>query len=404
MPEPVAVVGIGGDGPAGLTEMARSLIGRAEVLVGGRRHLAWFPDHPAERHLLAGGLAGVDAACAAWRAGRRTVVLASGDPGCFGVASALRQRLGRPSVRVLPAVSSVQLAFARAGLGWEDALLLSAHGRPGADVVRRVLCGCWTKLGLLLDEVNTAPCLAAHLRDAGLDDCRAVVGERLGAGDECVTETRLWALADCPADDFDPLSVLVLERESATPAGPRFGRPESDYSHAGGLITKAEVRAVGLSRLALGHADTVWDVGAGCGSVAVEAATFVPQGRVFAIERGDLSHLRENVRRVRAANVTIVGGEAPGCLSDLPHPDAVFLGGSGGRLDEILSHVAERLRPGGRLVAHFVRLDHLALLRARVAWPQEVVQLQVGRGQPAGGSLRFAALNPIFVVSAERPR
>jgi precorrin-6Y C5,15-methyltransferase (decarboxylating) len=188
---------------------------------------------------------------------------------------------------------------------------------------------------------------------------------------------------------------------------PLLGQPDDAYAHTRGLITKAEVRAVSVARLAMHRTAVLWDVGAGSGSVAIEAASLRVAAAVYAIERDaeQLELLRANVRRYTAGNVRIIAGEAPEALAPLPDPDAVFVGGTGGRLPAVLDAATARLRPGGRLVVNLVALDHLAAARERLAadgWTIDVTQISVARSAPVGGSLRLAALNPVFVLTAER--
>ena len=174
------------------------------------------------------------------------------------------------------------------------------------------------------------------------------------------------------------------------------------------MITKAEIRAVCLGRLRLRRSSRVWDIGAGCGSLAIEAAGLADHGDVWAIESDSdqFALLTENRRRFGAVNLHAVQGRAPEALADLPNPDAIFVGGSGGRLLPILQACAERLEAGGSLVATFAILDHLtqaqSFWQAR-EWPCEVTQLSVARGTSLAGGTRLSALNPIFVVSAIKP-
>ncbi len=394
------VIGMGAEGPAGLPAGARRAIGEAEVLVGGRRHLALFPDHPAEQLVLAGGLEAVRAIAAVW-CRRRVVVLASGDPGFHGIARSLREALGAEAVEVWPAVSSLQLAFARAGESWEDAVLVSAHGRPLhaalAEAVRA------RKVGFLTDPGNHPGRIASALVEGGWKAV-AWVAERLGSSEERVRRFTLADLAGATAGDFDPLNVLVVLR-SAVPRHV-IGRPEDAFAHDRGLITKAEVRAFSIGRLEVGPGDVVWDVGAGCGSVAIDAAA----AGVFvcAVERDarQLELLRTNIRRFQAANVAVIAGQAPECLGGLPDPDAVFLGGSGGELPVLLECLEGRLPPGGRLVGNFIAVDNLQVfLRwlSHAGWEGGVSQVSAARARSIAGSWRLAAENPVFVAMARRP-
>jgi precorrin-6B C5,15-methyltransferase / cobalt-precorrin-6B C5,C15-methyltransferase len=402
--QPVVVVGVPTEGVSGLDARGRAAVGEATLLCGGRRHLDEVPGHGEER-LEIGDVAAVVDRLRGRDAAERAVVLASCDPLLFGIGATLVRELGRDELSVVPAVSAVQEAFANARVPWHEARILTAHGRdPGPAVggalsvrVAAVLCG----------PASPPQRIASLLLAAGMEDCRAVVAERIGGPVERFVDTTLGGVA---ASEFDPLSVLVVEREPSAVAAPaggaRFGRPEADFSHARGMVTGAEVRAVVLSRLAPADAAVIWDVGAGSGSIGLEAAGLAPRARVLAVERDgeQLSHLRANVDRLGAGRVEVVAGEAPEALAGLPDPDRVILGGHGGRLGEILGCVRDRLRPGGRLVCSFATLDGVLVARAALSgWSPEVVQLGVARGVAAGRSLRLRAEDPVFVVTAAPP-
>jgi precorrin-6B C5,15-methyltransferase / cobalt-precorrin-6B C5,C15-methyltransferase len=246
--------------------------------------------------------------------------------------------------------------------------------------------------------VLTAPdqppeALGRALLDAGCGPRRVTVCARLGHDDEAVTRTDLDGLA---AGSYPPLSVVILEAPAAldgdgTPTL-AWGRPDGHYDHRAGMITKAEVRAVALGKLALPATGVLWDVGAGSGSVAIECARLAPGLRVFAVERrsDDVERLRQNTS---GTGVVVVDGEAPAVLAELPDPDRVFVGGGG---LNVLESVMGRLRPDGVVVATYAALDRAAAAAGRLG---HVVQVAVSRGVPLGGSgaLRLAAENPVFV-------
>jgi precorrin-6Y C5,15-methyltransferase (decarboxylating) len=304
-------------------------------------------------------------------------------------------------VRVLPAASSVALAFARLGEPWHDAVVLSAHGRP-LDGILGPACTA-TKLAVLCDPENTPAAIARALLECGMENAEAAVGEHLGSERERVVRGRLATVAE---EEFAALSVLVVLRQ---PGDVRWGRPllglpDDCYRHERGMITKPEVRAVTLSKLRPADASTVWDIGAGSGSVAIECASHMLRGRVYAVERDpvQVQHLRANVRAFQAGNVRIVEGAAPRALEALPSPDAVFIGGTGGAATDMLSAVAPRLRPAGRVVLNLVTIEHMAEALAwcqASAWEVEVTQVSVSRSSTVGARTRLAALNPVFVVS-----
>ena len=400
----VYLVGMGDDGPRGLTEEARAILAAADVVCGGERHLALLGEHPGERLPITRDLARlVETVAAARAAGRRVAVLASGDPLFFGIGAYLAERLGPDSLCVLPHVSSVQLAFARLGVAWQDAAVLSAHGRPLEAILGRAMASA--KMAVLTDDANTPALVARALLDGGMEDADAAVCEHLGGERERVVRAPLSAVA---GREFAPLNVLVVLRDPAAVrwGRPLVGQPDDAYAHARGLITKAEIRAVSLSRLGMARASVLWDVGAGSGSVAIEAASLRLDAAVYAVERDpeQLELLKANVRRYTAGNVRIVAGEAPAALAALPAPDAVFVGGTGGRLPAILDVTAARMRAGGRLVLNLVAIEHLADACARLSgtgWTVDVTHISVARSAPIGDALRLAALNPVFVVSAE---
>jgi precorrin-6Y C5,15-methyltransferase (decarboxylating) len=378
---PIVVLGVAGDAHDHVS-------GDTDLLVGGRRNLAGRPG----RHLVIGGdLAPVLDAIA--HEPGRVCVLGSGDPGFFGIVRALASRFGPEALDVRPAVSSVSLAFARLGLPWDDAVVVSAHGRPLADAARRAAAA--PKVAVLTSPDAPPEALGKELAALGARHRRAVVCSRLGTATEQVADVDLAGLA---AGTWDPLSVVVLlsgdAGDLASAPVLAWGRPDDEFAHREGMITKSEVRAVALGKLALPPTGVLWDVGAGSGSVAVECAGLRPGLRVLAVERDpdQAGRVRANAIRHGVA-VEVVEGEAPAVLAGLPDPDRAFVGGGG--LD-VLDAVLARLAPGGRVVAAFAAMDRAAAAAARLG---RLVQVGVSRAAvlPDGG-VRLAAENPVFVA------
>lgn len=404
-PRPVTLVGIGDDGRLGLPPRALDAIARARALAGGERQLAAFPEFRGERVPLGKGLDAALERIGALAEAGPVCVLASGDPLLFGIGARLVAALGAGRVEILPHPSALQWAFARIGIPWDDAALVSLHGRPRdgflARLRRRAKVACFT------DAANSPPALARHLVEHGETAWTAWVCERLGSDRERVRAFRPEALASC--EDVDPLNVLVLVRDPGWRPPPVIPFLREDaFSTRGGLITKREVRLAALGALRLAEDSVLWDVGAGSGSVAIEAALLAPEGAVFAVERDAemLGHLRRNVRTHGADNVRVVEGSAPAALHGLTAPDAVFVGGSGGELTPILGAALDALRPGGRLVVNAALLDTLEetrrVLAARRLVP-EVTLVSIARGVPIAGSLRLEPLAPVHVVAVEKP-
>jgi len=405
----VTLVGIGDDGCAGLSSRATNAVACAQVLVGGERHLAFFPQFAGERIVVKSGLGAVLDRIASLANEQTVCVLASGDPLFFGLGALVMARVGAEHVDVIPHPSSVQLAFARVGIKWDDATCISVHGKSAQGLVTRLKRA--HKVAVLTDPDNSPAQLATRMLEYGEPDWDAWVCENLAGPDERV---RKFALRDLAlATDVAPLNVLVLVRNNVAwrvpPAIPFLHEDAfSKRMPKKGLITKREVRLLSLAALNIREDTILWDIGAGSGSVAIEAAMLAPLGRVFAVEIDPegVEICRENVRTHGVDNVQVVAGRAPEALADLETPDAVFVGGSKGSMEEIITVALQRLKPGGRLVVNAITLDNVAecyqALRARAIVP-EVMLLNLARGEPLAHYLRYEALNPIHIFAATKP-
>ncbi len=401
----IRVVGLGLEGLASASPRGRRLLAAAEVIVGAERHLAMAGGCPGRRVRWDGVPAHLDGLIAGHEA-TSTVVLASGDPNLFGIGATLVERLGAGSVDIEPSVSSLQLALARARVPVAGTALVSAHGRSlAAAAGQAATC---RRAAILTDPEHGPAAVALALRRAGVEpDARLVVCERLGGPDERVRE---GTLVDPPDGPFDALSVVVLGRLAAP--GPGFGRPEEEYEHDAGQVTKAEVRAIALAALDPGPEDVVWDIGAGSGSVAIEAGRLAARGAVYAVERRPERSEQARRNAAHSWNVEILTGEARELLPGLPAPDAVFLGGGGGEIGVLVELSSRRLRERssplpGRLVACLATLEAVleataALRRAGLEW--RLSQVSVARGRELGGRIGWEALNPVHVLAARVPR
>jgi precorrin-6Y C5,15-methyltransferase (decarboxylating) len=393
----VTVIGCDGRplGPEAATALAA-----ADRVAGALRHLDGAELPPgAERIVIKRLDDALDAICASLG---RVTVLASGDPGFFGIVRALRARGVTP--QVIPAVSSVALAFARLGLDWDDALVVSAHGRAPRQALAAALAH--PKVAILTEPRHgTARALGTELLAAG----RTVyVAERLGAAQERITD-----LAAEPARDFaEPNIVIALkdpENQAAGPgwlaghqgAPPGWALPEAEFEHRGSMITKAEVRALVLARLGPAPGRTIWDVGAGSGAVAVECARF--GARVIAVEadQAQCDRIRQNAAR-HGVDLRLQAGRAPDALVGLPPADAVFVGGG----DHAVLGAAIRAGNPERVVvtlAAVQRVGETSDLLAAQGYRPAGVQLQASRLTPfPNQTLRLAAENPVFVLWGQR--
>ena len=422
----ISLIGILDDGWAGLADAARENLRAAQLVIGAQRTLDLIHPHliaGVETRSMDGALARLpEWANAAVAEGRRVVVLATGDPLCHGLAAWLDKKLAVPC-EILPNVSTLQLACARFHQPWDDVVIASCHGRdagewtPDATPAHGLYGALRAVAGhphvfVFTGPENTPARLARALLAAGYgsEEVRMSVACRL-----CLPDERLFpglSLAEAAGTEFPQPNVVLVQRTDEEDNEPAFGLDDDAYQQRTpekGLITKQEARAVSLARLRIAPGATVWDIGAGSGSVGLEAARLAPRGHVWAIEKnaGDAANARANARRLRRTNYSLFDGKAPEHLDGWPDPDAVFIGGSGGELAGLIGRILTRLKPGGRLVMNFVTLENLATATAAlteagvgldIEW--DVVQLQACRSQPILDMHRMAAQNPVWIVTA----
>jgi len=393
--EVVTVVGIGADGWAGLGDPARDALRAAEVVFGSRRQLGLLPDHvTAERIAWPRPMLPSVPSLLAANADRRIAVLASGDPMFFGVGSTLVRQLGPERVRVFTHPSSISLACARLGWPEEKVEIVSLVGRPVERLHTAVHPG---RRVLALSADGTTPGLVAALLVArGYGASLLTVLEHLGAEGE----TRRTVRADEWAGEITgALNVLAIECV-AGPDAPLLplvpGLPDEAFDHDG-QITKREVRAITLARLAPVPGQLLWDVGAGAGSIAIEWLRTHRSCRAVAVEhRPDrAARLSGNAAALGVPGLTVAVGSVPGALAALETPDAVFIGGAL-TVPGVVETCWEALQPGGRLVANAVTIQSEA---AVASWQErlggELTRISISRAQPVGGFLGWKPMMPV---------
>lgn len=401
MSKKIYVIGAGVEGHEGFGRRSLDLIAQAATLIGGERQLALFADHPARKVPITNNLAEVVDLLS--RATDTVVVLTSGDPLFFSIGRYLLRNLPDSELEFIPNVSSVQYAFAKIKEPWDDAVFISAHGRGLKKAVDRIVAN--DKAAILTDEINTPRTIAEELIARGREGYAAYLCEELGTANERIIATDVKGLLDIKAA---PLNVLILIKQYDAEGEeyiPTLGIPDEEFAAVKKLITKEEVRVITLAKLQLRHDMTLWDIGAGSGSVSIEADHLLPNGRIFAIERNTqcLQFIRDNLRKFNARNISLVEGEAPDCLETLPDPDRVFIGGSGGNLWDILKTVDERLSADGRIVLNAITLDTLTSAMEffdNAGYDVEVTVVNISRTRPFTDYKMFEANNPVFILTA----
>lgn len=409
--EKIHVIGIGDDGLDGVTAAARRQIEQAALLVGSERTLSLIPASKAVRVVLGANLDAVVDRLAAHSGS--AVVLVSGDPLFYGISRFLAERIGKQRFEVVPHVSSMQLAFARVKESWDEAYLTDVANHALDTVLERIRSA--EKVGLFTSEASPPRKVAAELLRKGIDYFTVYVCENLGSPDERVTQGELKELA---TQDFAPLNVMILVRKPNVPdraveaIGHRlFGNADELFLQSRpkkGLLTPSEVRTMALAELDLGPRSIVWDVGAGSGAVAIEAAMIADQGTTFAIEMDPEDHalIVSNAERFGVRNLVPILGRAPEAWKDLPSPDAVFVGGLGREIGRLVEQVLDRLKPGGRIVVNSGSIENVADIHAalqRKAGDARVWMVNLARGTYQLERIRFDALNPTFLAAAVKP-
>lgn len=416
---PIHVVGIGLEGERGLTEPVRRVVEQAGVLVGSDRHLRYFPHHPAER-LVIGNLHHILQILhqqLAEAVPPTIVILTSGDPLFFGLGRLLLAELPANQLTFHPHLSAIQLAFSRIKLPWQDAIVISAHGRSLDRLTQALQQGAET-IAILTDNTNTPPAIAQLLRSLDLPIAyECWVCENLGGIEE---QVRCFSLEGLSRESFEPLNVVVLHRAAeAIPLDwqtlPALGLPDRSFlsfSDRPGLMTKREIRLLILGELSLQPNQIVWDVGAGTGSVSVEIARLFPGSTIYAIEKtaAGIALIEQNCQRFQVSNIKAIASAAPNGLTSLPSPDRVFIGGSGGQLTAILVECSTRLKPAGVVVLALATLEHLQEVLAwrwqqasqGDDWQHHILQAQMSRSVAIGSLTRLAPLNPVTLIVLHR--
>jgi precorrin-6Y C5,15-methyltransferase (decarboxylating) len=397
----LAVIGIGEDGIAGLTAAARALIETAEVLVGGARHLASAPHHGAERIVWGRPLTRTIDAIQA-RRGQRVAVLASGDPMWYGIGVALSCRFPREELTILPQRSAFSLAAARLGWPLADCAAISLHGRP-LDTLRLHLAPN-RRIMILSEDGGTPRAVAELVTRLGWGSSRLTVLAHLGGKCETIIadEARSWGERQVP--DLNTIAISCIPGPNARALPLRAGLPDDVFEHDGQL-TKREVRAATLAALAPLPGETLWDVGAGCGSIAIEWLREGEQRSAIAIERSPAraAVIARNAAALGVPQLCVVLGTAPEAFEGLPQPDAIFIGGGIGAHD-LLTPAWTSLSPGGRLVANVVTAEGEArLLDWHARQGGTLTRVAVSRAEPVGPHHLWRPLATVTQFAAVKP-
>ena len=415
------IIGVLDNGTNGLTPNALQAIQSANLVIGATRTLDLFAEqiNHATQKDLTGHLKEVPLwITEALAAEQQVVVLATGDPLCHGIAGFLYKKLDSKQLQLIPNVSTIQLAFSSIGVSWQDAQIVSVHSKDAGEwhkgagpehgfyaLLQAVINT--DKLAVLTSPENTPDRIARMLLLENIaDQFNITVAENLLSADEKVIQGD--SVESIAEQAFNGNDIVILQRKQKIEPNILFGIQDSDFHQRKpdkGLITKREVRAVSLARMQLKPNSIVWDIGAGSGSVGLEAARLCHKGYVYAIEKNiaDFEIAGSNAQQLDIYNYQLINNKAPLGLELWPSPDAIFIGGTGGELAELIKLCLDRLTDAGWLVMNFVTIENLttaiaALKDLDCEW--DITQLQASRSKPILHMHRMQAENPVWVISA----
>ena len=389
-----------------LTAKHLEIIETADILVGGRRLLNIFKESRARKKIIDKDINGIVNFVRQEMKKQKIVVLASGDPLFFGIGKRIVDAIGANNTMIYPNVSSVSAAFARIKEPWDDVRIISLHGRKNEGCLLKALEE-ENKIAVFTDPKNNPAWLAGCLLENQFLNYEICVLEAIGS----VSEKINWyTLAEAAKLKFADPNMVVLKRRPISKKDTKrlfLGAPDNWYDHQQGLITKSEIRAITLSKLRLATDHILWDLGAGSGSVAIEAALFIKKGRIFAVEKNSerIAQIINNKKRFCIGNLKAIPAELPEGLENLPRPDRIFIGGGGKQLKSIITAAAQYLNPKGVMVINTVLLPNVEAARATLAkldFETEIIQAQINRSRQMPWAARLEALNPVWIISGMR--
>jgi len=399
----IKVIGAG----VGSVSVSSDHIKWADLLVGGERLLKeiGFSKEEKEKLLIKGSIKDVLRRIEdAIKEGKRVLVVADGDPLFFGIGKRIIQEFGKEYVEIHPNVTVAQVACARLGIPFDEIKVVSIHGKKDFFSVLSALMQSEI-VGIYTDGAKGPKRIVCELLKREIRDFCITVLEELETDNEKIK--KFEKIEDVLDENFSDLNFVVLRRLSYPKHSLGIGMDDSFYVHERGLITKREIRIISISKLELKSDSTVWDIGAGCGSVGIECSCIAKEGRIFCIEKEPRRFLiiKENIKKAGAYIVEAVYGKAPDCLKELPSADRVFVGGGLSEDPLMLEHISRYMKQDGIIVINIALIENLAKALAFIkekGWRFELTQVMISRSHLIGKSTAFSPLNPVFIIKVKR--
>jgi len=404
--KPVAIIGMGLS-PEDLTDRHRQIIESADILVGGQRLLDYFKETSARKEVIDKNITKAVEFIKDRMVNQSVVVLASGDPLFFGIGSILVNALGAENVAIYPNISSIAAAFARIKESWSQVRVVSLHGRRKDDELFNALRQGIT-VAVFTDPVRNPTWIAKRLIAEYFANINMCVLESLGNDAECFN---WYSPAQASEMAFSEPNLVILKRntrQQRTQTTPHLGIPDHYFVHEQGLITKSEIRAISLAKLQLLPEHVVWDLGAGSGSVSVEAALLVDSGKVYAVEKNPkrVKQIKINMNQFGIKNMEVVQAELPGGLAGLAEPDRIFIGGGGRNLKAIIQGAVAAMKPDGIVVVNTVLIPNVQTAMETLealGLKTSMLQAQISHSRRMPWAERLEAQNPVWIVTGSRP-
>lgn len=413
----INIIGVG-QGIHDLTQTHLNLINECDILVGGTRLLEMVDSSGKQTFPVNSQIHELMEQLKVKAATHKIVVLASGDPLFHGIGATICRHFNADQINIHSNISSISAAFAAIKEPWHDAKIISLHGKTTNSFSFSTI-GQETKVAFLTDPEKNPNYIAKNLIKAGALNFKLCVLENLGNNEK---ENISWfeTLEEVRDKRFDHPNIVIIKKKDSTdtrPVVPRetyIGMDEEQFKYTaykdqGGLITKSEVRAVSLSKLKLTKKDHVlWDIGAGSGSVSIEAGLLLPQGQVYAIEKhpSRIKDISDNISAFNCSNISVINAAFPDNIDELNQPDRIFIGGGGSQLQSILNTACDHLLDSGVIVVNTVLIQTLEttmrILQTNGFNPQ-AIQIQVARSKPMPYSHRFEPLSPVWIISGSKP-
>ncbi|WP_107668946.1 precorrin-6y C5,15-methyltransferase (decarboxylating) subunit CbiE [Cyanothece sp. BG0011] len=412
----IKVVGIGLNGRESLTINVQKIVDTANLLMGSDRHLSYFRDHPGDKVIISNFYEDIKTLQHIKSYHQSIVILVSGDPLFFGLGRLLLEQFDSEELEFYPQVSSIQLGFSRVKTPWQDAKIISGHGRHLDELITSFQQGV-EKIAILTDSKNNPQAIARLFLNLNIPiNYEIWVCENLGNTDEKVNAFTPQTLANT-SYPFAALNVVILLRTNNI----NLSKQELDnlpilgiedhyfisFKDRPGLMTKREIRTIILGELGLKSQEIIWDIGAGTGSVSIEIARLCPKSQVFAIEKTamGINLINKNCQRFEVNNITSFQTKAPDKLSTLPNPNRIFIGGSGGNLMDILDVCQEKLVKDGIIIIALATLENLALSLDWINknnWNYQLLNINISRSLSIAHLTRLSPLNPVFLVKIQK--